>query len=449
MMALSNTTQALEHFQGIREALQRALNAGEHYTLWYNAEASDFVRFNHGKVRQAGQVDQIEMTLGLARDRRHASARLTLQGNVILDRPRVTEAVSQLRGVLSDLAPDPYLQLNRLGWTNESSSLQMAPAPGDVIEQIGNASKDRDIVGFYASGPIYYGYADSAGAFGWHAVSQSSVEWSLFDDAGRAVKAQLAGPAWNPAAFEARMAQADLHLEMLRKPVRVLQPGAYRAYLAPAALGELLGLMAWSAFSARALRTAQSPLQQLFAGQQSLSPQLGLSEQVSGSLCPAFTRDGRIRDDLRLIEHGKLVGELVSARSAREYGLRENGSDMEEMPRSLCMDTGTIETEQVLAELDTGLFISNLWYVNHSDLATARLTGMTRYATFWVEKGQIVAPVDTMRFDDSLYQFLGPPHLLGLTRQRELSPSHSTYGRRHTESMLLPGALTTKFVLTL
>lgn len=54
-----------------------------------------------------------------------------------------------------------------------------------------------------------------------------------------------------------------------------------------------------------------------------------------------------------------------------------------------------------------------------------------------------------MRFDDSLYQFLGPPHLLGLTRQRELSPSHSTYGRRHTESMLLPGALTTKFVLTL
>ena len=36
-----------------------------------------------------------------------------------------------------------------------------------------------------------------------------------------------------------------------------------------------------------------------------------------------------------------------------------------------------------------------------------RLTGMTRFATFWVEHGQIVAPVEAMRFDDSLYRLLG------------------------------------------
>ncbi len=449
MMARSNTAQPLEHFQGICETVQRGLNAGEHYTLWYNAEASDFIRFNHGKVRQAGQVDQIEVTLGLAHASRHASARLTLQGNVLLDRPRINEAINQLRSILVNLAPDPYLKLNQLGWTNESSRQQALTDPGDVLAHIAQVSESRDLVGFYAGGPIYYGYADSAGAFGWHAVSQSNLDWSLFDDAGRAVKAELAGPSWDPAAFEARMEQADLHLGMLSKPVRTLQPGAYRAYLAPAALGELLGLMAWNAFSARALRTAQSPLQQMFAGQRSLSPQVSLSEQVSGSQCPAFTSDGRIRDDLSLVENGKLTGELVGARSAREYDLSENGSDVSEVPRSLCMDPGVIESDRLLADLDTGLFISNLWYVNHSDLASARLTGMTRYATFWVEQGQIVAPVDTMRFDDSLYQFLGPQHLLGLTRQRELSASHSTYGRRQTDSMLLPGALTSKFVITL
>lgn len=32
---------------------------------------------------------------------------------------------------------------------------------------------------------------------------------------------------------------------------------------------------------------------------------------------------------------------------------------------------------------------------------------MTRFATFWVEQGRIVAPVDAMRFDDSLYRLLG------------------------------------------
>ena len=32
---------------------------------------------------------------------------------------------------------------------------------------------------------------------------------------------------------------------------------------------------------------------------------------------------------------------------------------------------------------------------------------MTRFATFWVEDGKIVAPVDVLRFDDTLYRMLG------------------------------------------
>ena len=39
--------------------------------------------------------------------------------------------------------------------------------------------------------------------------------------------------------------------------------------------------------------------------------------------------------------------------------------------------------------------------------AGGALTGMTRFATFWVEDGRIQGPVGTMRFDDSLYDFLG------------------------------------------
>ncbi len=35
------------------------------------------------------------------------------------------------------------------------------------------------------------------------------------------------------------------------------------------------------------------------------------------------------------------------------------------------------------------------------------ITGMTRYACFWVEKGEIVAPIENLRFDDYLYRFLG------------------------------------------
>jgi predicted Zn-dependent protease len=73
---------------------------------------------------------------------------------------------------------------------------------------------------------------------------------------------------------------------------------------------------------------------------------------------------------------------------------------------------------------------------------------MTRFATFWVEGGRIVAPVSPMRFDDSIYRMLGE-NLLELTRERELLLDPSTYGERSTSSSRLPGALLSSMRFTL
>ncbi|MCY1177208.1 hypothetical protein D9M73_175070 [compost metagenome] len=76
------------------------------------------------------------------------------------------------------------------------------------------------------------------------------------------------------------------------------------------------------------------------------------------------------------------------------------------------------------------------------------MTGLTRFATFWVENGQIQAPVSTMRFDDSVYSLLGT-QLEALTQERELILSTGTYSERQTSSTHLPGALISKLTLTL
>jgi predicted Zn-dependent protease len=65
---------------------------------------------------------------------------------------------------------------------------------------------------------------------------------------------------------------------------------------------------------------------------------------------------------------------------------------------------------------------------------------MTRFATFWVERGRIVAPVNPIRFDDSVYRMLGEA-LVDLTSDCELLLDASTYGQRSTASARLPGAL--------
>ena len=102
----------------------------------------------------------------------------------------------------------------------------------------------------------------------------------------------------------------------------------------------------------------------------------------------------------------------------------------------------------MLEALDRGVYVGNLWYLNFSDRPACRMTGMTRFASFWVEGGEIGAPLNVMRFDDTAYRMLGS-ELEALTRERDLILQGGTYGARNTASMRLPGALVRDFALVL
>ena len=112
------------------------------------------------------------------------------------------------------------------------------------------------------------------------------------------------------------------------------------------------------------------------------------------------------------------------------------------------MAGGELAAADALAALGTGLYVGNLWYLNYSDRPACRMTGMTRFATFWVEDGQIVAPVDVLRFDDTIYRMLGE-NLEALTRETEMRMETGTYRERQLGSMRLPGALLKELTFTL
>ena len=112
------------------------------------------------------------------------------------------------------------------------------------------------------------------------------------------------------------------------------------------------------------------------------------------------------------------------------------------------MEAGDLPRADALAALDRGLWIGNLWYTNYSDRPACRITGMTRFATFWVERGRIVAPVDVLRFDDTIYRMLGA-NLEALTRETELLLASDTYRSRQLASTRVPGALVRELAFTL
>ena len=425
-----------------------ALQPGEQFTLGYSAERSQFLRFNHAKVRQAGEVSQASSQLRLIHDGRQAEQQVTLSGDPQLDSQRLIAALAQLRQTLPLLDADPYLRLDESAWHSHSQQEHPLPELNDVLSLLEREAGTLDLVGIYAAGPICRGFASSFGAFGWHQANSFNFDWSLFHENGEAVKANYAGQVWSADDFTARLRQAREQLGFLGHPAVTLKPGSYRAYLTPAAMDEIAGMLCWGGFSAQALATGNSALQRLYNGDARLSPLVSFTEQVSGSLSPAFSDEGSPRLDVPLIQQGEARQRLTSARSAAEFGLLANGADSYESPCALSLAAGSLPSEQILERLGTGLYISNLWYLNYSDLPAARMTGLTRFATFWVENGQIQGPVSTMRFDDSLYSLLGS-QLEDLTREREMILSTSTYGQRSTGSSHLPGALVKGLTLTL
>lgn len=429
------------YFDEAAAFLGTCLRGNEQYKCWLSAEESDFVRFNRSAIRQPGHVRQIHLSLSLIDGMRHAKFAITLAGNMHADRAQLADAVNRLREQLRDLPEDPYLLYATEVQSTQHVVASRLPESGAIVDEVLAAALGHDLVGILAAGPVYRGFANSFGQRNWHETASFNLDWSLYHDGDKAVKTTYAGFDWDNAAFTAKFGNAAEQLELLqREPVSIL-PGEYRACLTPTALGEVIGMLNWDGVSEKALRTRQSPLRRMRDDGVRLHEAVSLTEDTAGGLAPAFQADGFIKPDrVVLFDHGKLSGSLVSPRTAKEYGIEANGADGSETASSLSLAGGDLPMSRVLDELDTGVFVSNLWYLNFSDRANCRLTGMTRFATFWVEGGRIKAPLNVMRFDDSLFRLLGDK-LLGLTRERELLIDSDTYGQRSTASSMLPGAL--------
>jgi predicted Zn-dependent protease len=428
-----------ERFLELADRLGGELAAGETLLCTLDAERSDFVRFNRGRVRQAGGVEQRFLSVRLVRDRRQAEATIAIGGDGE-DLALARATVARLREELPRLPEDPWLAIAERPTSTSTVRRGRVAAAEEIVEQVVAGAAGRDLVGCLASGTIYRGFANSLGQRNWHEIDGFNLDWSLCLPDGKAVKTGYAGFDWAPEAFRDKLEAAADELALLARPPRTLEPGEYRAYLGPRALDELVGLLCWGGFSARARATKQSPLLRMEHGAR-LSPKVTLVENTEAGVAPAFQHDGFVKPaSVTLIANGTLGDALVSPRSAKEYGLEANGASARESPESLDMAAGDLAPGEALAALDTGLAIGNLWYLNFSDRPAGRITGMTRFATFWVERGHVVGPVGAMRFDDTVYRMLGE-HLIDLTASRELLLDPSTYGERSTASTHLPGAL--------
>src|SRR5687768_11474938 len=197
-------TSLKSQFFDLVDTLCAGLHADEVLLCYLSAEESDFVRFNHARVRQAGSVAQRYLTLRLIRNRRQASAFVALAGDRA-DADIARSAISKLRDTLAPLPEDPLLlyaeephstSTERRGRPSTGSGRSL-PRAEEIVAHVTQAAAAIDFVGFYGAGAILRGFANSLGQRNWHEVDTFSFDWSLHLEGAKAVKDSYAGFEWD------------------------------------------------------------------------------------------------------------------------------------------------------------------------------------------------------------------------------------------------------------
>lgn len=440
-----------DKFSFFAEKLFGSLQEGEHARVSLSAENTQFLRMSKASVRQNGLVQDAQLSVEFMTD---SGQSLELSVPFIVnDKSETEELVLSLarkaRIHLKDIPPDPYLSLpSRSDQTFVAHQGQLL-APEEVVESLLSAtSKNDDLVGIYASGPVMTALADSAGQFHWFASDSFYVDYSLWLPNGRAVKSSYAGRQWQQQEFERSLDAARRNLEVLAQPQKVLKPGSYRTFLAPSATAEMLNMLSWGGLSEGALQRKESSLCAIRSGEKRFSEKFSLKENFSLGLTPRFSGDGETSPEtIQLFERGQFVQGLVSARTEKEFGVKSNGSGSESL-RSPDLAAGQLKAEDVFQAIGTGLYLSDLHYLNWSDVIQGRVTGMTRYACLWVEDGKPVGPIQDMRFDETLFRCFGS-ELEELTVETAIIPETSSYGHRALGGARVPGLMLKSFQFTL
>jgi predicted Zn-dependent protease len=192
-------------FSELADHIGTCLQGAEAFTATYDAEDSDFVRFNQGKVRQAGHVTQQELDLDLIDGAKHVSANISLAGDAALDKGRVARLVKTLRERLAGIPDDPYLLYATEPVSSEQIEESTLPDSGEAVAEIQAAADGKDLVGVYAAGGIHKGFANSFGQRNWYATHSYNLDWSFFLRADKAVKSSYAGFTWDKDAFQRKV----------------------------------------------------------------------------------------------------------------------------------------------------------------------------------------------------------------------------------------------------
>jgi predicted Zn-dependent protease len=221
-----------------------------------------------------------------------------------------------------------------------------------------------------------------------------------------------------------------------------LPPGQYEVVLEPNAVSDILQNLSLYGFNGKAVVERRSFAE---VGVQQFDESVTLvDDALSGAdLGLPFDTEGTPKRPLSLVDAGFTAAVAHDRRTAAELGVESTGhahpgsATWGPFPVNLRLEPAAggpagsevdgpaddSSSAALVAGVERGLLVTDLWYTRVLDPKSLVVTGLTRNGVWLIEDGRITRPVRNFRFTQSYPQALGPGAVRGLGTAATMLPN--------------------------
>ena len=205
-----------------------------------------------------------------------------------------------------------------------------------------------------------------------------------------------------------------------------LEPGDYPVVLEHYAVDDMMEALSFYGMGAHMVQDGRSWMSDV-QGQPAMSPLVSIWDD---GLDPAgwpvpFDAEGVPRSRVEIVADGVVQGPVYNSYTAAKVGLvstgHQRGATGGPTATNLFMRPGIRSTEQLIASVDKGLYITRFYYTRLAHNRGCVMTGMTRDGTFLIENGELTTPVKNLRFTQSYVDALAGCQALSDTAHLNLN----------------------------
>jgi predicted Zn-dependent protease len=188
-----------------------------------------------------------------------------------------------------------------------------------------------------------------------------------------------------------------------------LPAGTYEVVLGAEAVGDLLGFLPDLGFSGTLAAAGIGITAR--AGQQVAAALVDVADDGGADvgLPIGFDIEGVTKRRVAFFAGGRVGEAVTDLATSAVLGRPSTGHAhiaREQVPEpaaaNIVMAGGTHTEDELIAQVERGVYLQRFWYTRLVDRVAGTITGVTRDACFLIENGRLAAPLDGMRFTESV-----------------------------------------------